>query len=199
MSAADASSRPLRADALRNRARLLDVAEAVFARKGIAASTEEIAHEAGVGIGTVFRHFPTKEALLEAVFRRRLLQLSAHADTLADAADPGEAFFGFFRYVVELSVSQRAQIDALAEAGIDLQTATSHEKLELQRALGALLSRAQAVGAVRADLGLADVLAVLVGASRAAEYAHADAALRARSLGYIVDGLRPRGAQPGAG
>jgi AcrR family transcriptional regulator len=185
------AARPLRADAQRNRARLLDVAEAVFARKGIAASTEEIAQEAGVGIGTVFRHFPTKEALLAAVFRRRLHQLAAYADTLVEAQDPGEAFFGFFSYVVDLAVSQRAQIDALADAGIDLQTATSDEKLALQRALGGLLARAQAAGAVRPDLGSADVFAVLVGASRAAEYAHADAALRARALGVILDGLRP--------
>src|ERR1700680_1105959 len=105
MNAPDAA-RPLRADAQRNRARLLDVAEVVFASKGIAASTEEIAREAGVGIGTVFRHFPTKEALLEAVFVRRLEQLAAHADALADAYDPGAAFFTFFSHVVELAVTQ---------------------------------------------------------------------------------------------
>jgi AcrR family transcriptional regulator len=184
--------RPLRADAQRNRARLLDVAELVFATHGVAASTEEIARQAGVGIGTVFRHFPTKEALLEAVFRRRLQQLAAHADALADTRDPGAAFFGFISHVVELAVTQRAQIDALAEAGVDLQTATSDDKQELQRALGALLARAQEAGAVRADVGIADVFAILVGASRAAEFAGQDTALRVRSLGVILDGLRPR-------
>src|SRR5258708_17586261 len=108
MTASDAAEplqkRP-RADAQRNRARLLDVAELVFATKGIGASTEEIAREAGVGIGTVFRHFPTKEALLEAVFIRRLQQLAARADALAEADDPGAAFFSFFSYVVELAVT----------------------------------------------------------------------------------------------
>ena len=108
--------RPVRADAQRNRARLLDAAERVFALHGVAASTEEIARQAGVGIGTVFRHFPTKEALLEAVFRRRLQQLATHADALANAPDPGAAFFGFVSHVVELAVTQRAQIDALADA-----------------------------------------------------------------------------------
>jgi AcrR family transcriptional regulator len=189
---ASASAKPRRADAQRNRARLLEVAEAVFASKGIGASTEEIAREAGVGIGTVFRHFPTKEALLEAVFVRRLLLLAGRADALADADDPGAAFFTFFSYVVELAVTQRAQIEALADAGIDLQHASSHAKRELQRALGALLVRAQAAGAVRADLVIAELFAILVGASRTAEYAGPDVALRARSLGFIVDGLRPR-------
>jgi AcrR family transcriptional regulator len=190
--AAGPGPRPVRADAQRNRARLLDAAERVFALHGVAASTEEIARQAGVGIGTVFRHFPTKEALLEAVFRRRLQQLATHADALANAPDPGAAFFGFVSHVVELAVTQRAQIDALADAGVDLQTATSDAKQQLQRALGALLSRAQTAGAVRADVGIGDVLAILVGASRAAEFAGSDAALRMRSLGVILDGLRAR-------
>jgi AcrR family transcriptional regulator len=185
-------ARPLRADAQRNRARLLDAAEAVFARKGITASTEEIAREASVGIGTVFRHFPTKEDLLEAVFVRRLEQLAARADALADTHDPGAAFFTFFSYVVELAVTQRAQVEALAEAGVNVYTATTDAKHELQRALGALLSRAQQAGAVREDIGVSELFAVLVGASRAAEYAGSDAPVRTRSLALMLDGLRPR-------
>src|SRR3981081_1817644 len=144
---AEPLKKPQRADAQRNRARLLEVAELVFDSRGIDASTEEIAREAGVGIGTVFRHFPTKEALLEAVFVRRLEQLAAHADALADAFDPGAAFFTFFSYVVELAVTQRAQVEALAETGVNLETGTSRGQDELRRALGALLLRAQQAGA----------------------------------------------------
>src|SRR4051812_5490623 len=88
--------RPPRADALRNRARVLTAAEAVFAARGTSASTEEVAREAGVGIGTVFRHFPTKEALLEAVYVARLRRLAEEADALVSADDAGEAFFTFF-------------------------------------------------------------------------------------------------------
>jgi AcrR family transcriptional regulator len=81
------AAKPLRADARRNQARVLETAEAVFAAKGTAASTEEIARQAGVGIGTVFRHFPTKEALLEAVFVGRLRRLADEVDALAAAKD----------------------------------------------------------------------------------------------------------------
>ena len=118
------TDRPLRADARRNRARLLDVAEAVFAAKGTSASTEEIAREAGVGIGTVFRHFPTKEALLEAVFVGRLQRLADEAEAHLDADDPGAAFFAFFGSAVEQSATKTAFADALAQAGVDVQEAT---------------------------------------------------------------------------
>ena len=101
----------LRADARRNRARLLAVAEDVFATRGTSASTEDIAAAAGVGIGTLFRHFPTKEALLEAVFVERLRCLADDANRLANAPDAGQAFFVFFRSVLNQARGKSAIAD----------------------------------------------------------------------------------------
>jgi AcrR family transcriptional regulator len=184
--------RPPRADALRNRARVLEAAEAVFAARGTTASTEEVAREADVGIGTVFRHFPTKEALLEAVFVARLRRLAAEAEALASAADPGEAFFTFFGHVVGHAATKNTFGDALAEAGIDMRETTATVGKDLKRVLAALLARAQEAGAVRRDVGLPEVMTLLVGASRAAEHAAGDGAVRDRALAVVIDGLRGR-------
>jgi AcrR family transcriptional regulator len=183
------SDKPLRADARRNRAALLDAAEAVFAASGPAASTEEVARAAGVGIGTLFRHFPTKEALLEAVYLARLQRLGDQAVALAEADDPGAAFFDYFRTVVEESPAKTALTNALAEAGVDPRAAAAG--LGFQAAFGRLLARAQRAGAVRADIGVADMVALLVGASHAVEHA-TDPAVRDRTIAIVIDGLRPR-------
>jgi AcrR family transcriptional regulator len=183
-------SRPLRADARRNRAALLAAAEEVFASRGVSASTEEVARAAGVGIGTLFRHFPTKEALLEAVFQARMGQLAEQAEALGDAGDPGAAFFDFFRAVVENSGRKTAVTDALIEAGVDVHSSVAAERGRLSQALGVLLTRAQQARAVRPDVTLHDLFSLLVGASRAVEHA-ADAATRARLVTIMLDGLRP--------
>jgi AcrR family transcriptional regulator len=185
--------RPRRADARRNRERVLDAAEAVFAAKGTSASTDEIARTAGVGVGTVFRHFPTKEALLEAVFVGRLQRLAAEADGLATADDPGPALFDFFARIVDQAATKKAFVDALAEAGVDVEDAAARGGGGLRGRLGVLLNRAQAAGAVRSDLGVEELLALLVGTSRAVEHAGAadgDAGRRARIVAVVVDGLR---------
>jgi AcrR family transcriptional regulator len=183
------SDKPLRADARRNRAALLDAAEAVFAASGPAASTEDVARAAGVGIGTLFRHFPTKEALLEAVFLARLHRLSEQAAALVDADDPGTAFFDYFRTVVEESRMKTALTKALAEAGVDPSGAAAG--LDFHAAFEALLVRAQRAGAVRSDIGVADMIALLVGASHAVEHAP-NASVRDRIIAIVMDGLRPR-------
>lgn len=191
--------KPLRADARRNRARVLEAAEAVFAAKGTGASTEEVAREAGVGIGTVFRHFPTKEALLEAVFAARLERLAEDARTLAGAEDPGAALFSFFTRMVQESATKQALADALAAAGVNVKdqlTATGGRGL--LEALGVLLTRAQQAGAVRRDIQVGDLIALLVGASKSAEHAAWDPEVHARTLRVVLDGLRPgRGSDPG--
>ncbi|TKA08785.1 TetR/AcrR family transcriptional regulator [Actinacidiphila oryziradicis] len=190
--AAPDGDRPLRADARRNRARILEVAGAVFAERGTSVSTEEIARVAGVGIGTVFRHFPTKEALLEAVFTSHLRRLADEAEALAAADDPGRAFLAYFARVVEQSATKNSFAAALAAAGIDVSHTRGQVGVDLRRALEGLLTRAQRAAAVRDDIGAPEVLALLVGASRAVEQAGADLDVRARALGVILDGLRPR-------
>jgi AcrR family transcriptional regulator len=181
----------MRADARRNRARLLEVAEEVFAGRGPGVSTEEIARQAGVGIGTVFRHFPTKEALLEAVFIGRLTRLGEQATALSKSEEPGPAFFAFFTLVVDQGSSKHAFADALTAAGIDVRAVASGATGEFGGALMGLLTRAQRAGAVRLDIGVTELKAVLVGASRAVEDAGNDPATRARIIAILLDGLRP--------
>jgi len=181
-----------RADARRNRARVLEAAESVFAAKGTSASTGEIARAAGVGIGTVFRHFPTKEALLEAIIIGRMQRLADEADAGASADDPGAAFFAFFQHMVEQAATKKTFSDALAVAGVDVQSVVAPVAKQLRRAIAALLTRAQEAGAVRPDIRVGEVIALFKGASHAAEFAGQDRALQARTLAVIFDGLRAR-------
>jgi AcrR family transcriptional regulator len=182
--------RPQRADALRNRAKVLEAAEAVFDARGTTASTEEVARAAGVGIGTVFRHFPTKEALLEAVYVARLRKLADEAEGLASADDPGEAFFAFFTRVVGHAATKNAFSAALMEAGVDVRESTAETGQGLKRALATLLTRAQESAAVRRDVGLPEVMTLLVGASQVAEHVGGDGGVRDRALAVVFDGLR---------
>ncbi len=186
------ADRHLRADARRNRRRVLDAADAVFAAKGISASTDEIARAAGVGIGTVFRHFPTKEALLEAVLIARIQALVEEADSLRTAIDPGAAFFGFLTRMVRRSVTKNIFVEALAAAGVEVESAIVQDGQDLLQIIGTLLSRAQQAGAVRSDVQTPELVAVIVGASRAVEHVAGDPDLPARTLALILDGLRPR-------
>jgi AcrR family transcriptional regulator len=185
------SGRPLRADALRNRAKVLAAAEDVFAEQGVSASTEEVARRAGVGIGTVFRHFPSKESLLEAVLGALLERLAGEARELAADPDPGEAFFGFFARVVSQAAAKQAVTEALAAAGGDVGQVTGRAGPDVKAAIGALLERAQAAGAVRADIGPSEVTALLAGMSYAAGRAGGDDLLR-----IAFDGLRPPREEP---
>jgi AcrR family transcriptional regulator len=180
-----------RADARANRVRILDVAEDVFGKGGESASTEEVARLAGVGIATVFRHFPTKAALLEAVLARRFDRLREQAEALLSAADPGQAFAGFFSYLVADAPAKIGIGEALLDAGGDGGEAARASD-ELRRAFGALLRRAQQAGVIRDDAELPEVYALLVGVSRAAAQQHLDEEGRARVLAIVFDGLAPR-------
>lgn len=188
-----AETKPLRADARRNRARVLEAAESVFAAKGTGAPTEEVARAAGVGIGTVFRHFPTKEALLEAVLVARLHRFADEAESVvaADSADPGTAFFTFLADWIEMSSAKNAYFEALTAAGVIMPHAKSEIGARLLDALGVLLSRAQAAGAVREDLVPGELITIIIGVAKAAEYAGPDTRLRDRAVSILFDGLRP--------
>ncbi|WP_290051056.1 TetR/AcrR family transcriptional regulator [Amycolatopsis solani] len=191
------ASKPLRADARRNRARVLEAAESVFATKGTGAPTEEVARAAGVGIGTVFRHFPTKEALLEAVLVARLRRFvdQAEAAVAAESADPGGAFFTFLTSWIEMSSAKNAYFEALTAAGVTVPVAKSDIGARLMEALGVLLSRAQGAGAVREDLVVGELITIIIGVARAAEYAGPDARLRDRAVAILFDGLRTSAGQ----
>jgi AcrR family transcriptional regulator len=194
--AVGAGGRPQRADARTNRIRVLDAAEEVFGRGGESASTEEVARLAGVGIATVFRNFPTKAALLEAVLVRRFERLRDQATELVSSGDPGRAFFDFFAHMVADAAGKIAIAEALADAGGDAPGTVARASDELERAVGVLLGRAQEAGAVRKDTGLPEVYALLIGASRAAALARLDEDVQSRALAIVFDGLAgpPRGA-----
>ncbi len=162
--AGPASATPgIRIDARRNRARVLAAAQQSFAESGTSVSLAEIARRAGVGAGTVHRHFPTKIDLLEAVLQQRIDRLTARALTLRDDPDPTSAFLGFCTEVVTRTPGNKAMCDLLdADDGWPrLLLRDAGERLHL--ALAQLLTAAQRSGGVRADLTLADVLAIFTG------------------------------------
>lgn len=177
----------LRADAARNRARLLDVAEQLLIDKGTAVSTDEIAKAAGVGIGTLFRHFPSKEALLEGVYHARMHRLTDEARRLSETTT-GDGLESFMRQAVEQASLKNALAGLLTTAGIDLTTALNDD---LRASLGALLEAAQRSGAARTDLQPGDLIGLLAGAAKAIEFAGDDPVARTRILDVILTGLRP--------
>ncbi len=183
---------PRRSDARTNRVRILEAAEEVFGKGGDSASNEEVARLAGVGIATVFRHFPTKAALLEAVLVARFEELRQQAEALSRADSAGPAFFSFFTHMVTDAPKKIAIAEALSDAGGELEGGASVASNELRRAVGTLLRRAQDAGAVREDVALPELYALLIGASRAVAVARFDEEVQARSLAIIFDGLAPR-------
>ncbi|MGW4241636.1 TetR/AcrR family transcriptional regulator [Nocardia sp. NPDC004722] len=181
------TDRPLRADARRNRERVLAAAQEAFAAEGISVPLDEIARRAGVGAGTVYRHFPTKEALFEAAILDQVERITAHAHELTEAHDPGTVFFEFLAKLVLQGGVKRDLADALRGSGGQFPRTASEE---LKAALAILLSRAQAAGAVRPEIGVDDLLAIIKGIFASAHEAGADPGLADRLFAVITDGLR---------
>jgi AcrR family transcriptional regulator len=179
--------RPLRADARRNREKVLRAASKAFAASGYDVPLDEIAAMAGVGPGTVYRHFPSKEALFEAVVAARIEDLVADARTREGADDPGAAFFGFLGRIADEAGAKRDTPDAIAIPGA-LQDA-------LHAALGVLLRRAQQAGAVRGDIDTPDLIALFKAGVAGLRDPSAGPGRRRRVFDVIADGLRPRAPQ----
>jgi AcrR family transcriptional regulator len=152
-----------RADARRNRERVIEAAFAAFAAEGLSVPVHEIARRAGVGTGTVSRHFPTKEALFEAVFVSRVERITELGRSLGGAPDAGEAFFAFFAELVAEGLANRGLAEALAGGGFDLDTVLSCHADTVISQLGGLLGAAQRAGAVRGDVTVDDVKALVTG------------------------------------
>jgi AcrR family transcriptional regulator len=189
---AKAAKRPLRADAERNRQRVLEVAQAIFATEGLAVPIDEIARRAGLGVGTLYRHFATKEALFEAIVVGRMQALVDDARASAGADDAGKAFFAVLGRIVEEGVLKKYFIEALAKTGFDVARAISGLKAELHGTLELLLKRAQRAKAVRRDVDIREVMALAMGASAAIARLGVDASGRERLHAIVCDGLRSK-------
>lgn len=185
------AERPLRADARRNRERVLEVAFAAFAEEGLSVPVQEIARRAGVGTGTVSRHFPTKEALFQAILLRRADGLMEQAASLGESDRPGDAFLRLFSSVVSEGATNRGMAEALSGAGFDLEGAMAGTGHDVMGALRHLLERAQRAGEIRPDVDAADVKALLNGCLYRERIA-ADATARGRMLEVVGAGLRTR-------
>ncbi|GAA5191520.1 TetR/AcrR family transcriptional regulator [Rugosimonospora acidiphila] len=182
--------RPLRADAQRNRARVLQVASEVFATEGLSVPVHEIARRAGVGTGTVSRHFPTKEDLFAAVLLGWMVRLTDQADALAETHDAETAFFAFFASVVHEGATHRGLAEALAGAGYDVETAAVRAGCDVSGRLRTMLASAQRAGAVRADITYPDVKALMAGClSRDGD---APGPALDRLITVVCEGLRAR-------
>src|SRR5499427_427254 len=185
--------RPMRADAQRNYARLLDAASAAFLEHGADdVSLEEIARRAGVGIGTLYRHFPTRQALLEAVYRDQVDLLEARAEELLRTESPGDALADWLRALMKFSSTKHSLISAmLAGLGKDSELLSSCSKV-LREAADALLARAQEAGVVRPDADSGDVIRLVHAVNIATQRGPADPGQADRMLALILDGLRPQ-------
>lgn len=185
------AARGTRVDALRNRERLLDAAKAVFSAGGAGASLDAVARRAGVGIGTLYRHFPTREALFEAVYRREVEQLAELAEQLKTEADPAEALHRWLRSNVEFVATKKGMATALALAAHRPAELMTFSFDRLSKAVGALLDRAVAAGAIRGDVTPEDLLRALVGMCYMNDQpGWQDSVLR--MVEVFVDGLRVR-------
>ena len=177
-----AVQRPHRADARRNFDALLEAARAVFGEQGTGASLEEVARRAGVGIGTLYRNFPTRQDLFDAVYIEEVDQLCQSADDVA-GLEPWDALVAWLQRFIGYIATKRAILEALNRDS-DMFTASR----EAMYAAGEpLLERAQEAGAARADLAFADLLQLVIGVAGAT---YADAEQRDRVLAIALDGVR---------
>jgi AcrR family transcriptional regulator len=192
--------RPMRADARHNDARLLSAAAAAFAEHGPSAPLDDIAPRAGVGIGTLYRHFPTRQALLVALFLDSIRALGAEAEALLDAPSPGDALGTWLRAVLAHNLMQRGLKKALmAAADSPLASAC---KEQMSEAGAVLLARAQQAVAIRPDVDIGDLLRFVHGIALATEHASDEEGVERayRLLALMVDGRKAgavRGTMPG--
>ena len=190
----EAGGKTLRADARRNRDRLLSAAVRAFSQDGPDVTLDAIARDAGVGIGTLYRHFPTREALIEAAYRSELAKLCDAVPELLQDMRPDEATRAWMDRYIEYMTTKRGMADALRVVIASGGTPYAQSRDRLITAITSLLQAGAASGALRADIEPADVLAGLSGISLAAGEPAQRAQAR-RLLDLLMDGLRYRGAR----
>ncbi|WP_432940118.1 TetR/AcrR family transcriptional regulator [Kribbella sp. CA-253562] len=197
MNPSEATDRPLRADAVRSRALLLSAARAVFAERGTEASVAEIAQAAGLGKGTVFRHFASKDDLVAAIVDEMVDDLIATAEKLLTADDAAAALREFMTAGIDLQVHNQAFCDVAAGASVRRHPLVRVKIERLDAAVGALVDRARREGAVRDDITGQDVMLLLTGVYQTAAPLLAESPeLWQRYLALTFDGLQPQAARP---
>ena len=158
-----AQARKPRADSARNRQLLIDTAKQGFSEVGLNVSLEEIARRAGVGIGTLYRHFPTREALFEAVYRREVDELAELAGQMGQESSPVDALRQWLRAIVQLVATKKGMLAALALAADGRSDLYAYSAERLSKAIGTLLQRATKAGQIRSDITPEDLLRALIG------------------------------------
>jgi AcrR family transcriptional regulator len=182
-----ASERPLRADARRNRERILDAARCACAEHGARVQMDDVARGAGVGVGTVYRHFPTKEALIEALVAEKYRAAVENARAASAIEDPWGAFAAMLARNAEMMARDATLRDALTRLAPDVRYAAGG-RAELEEIAGAVIARAQQAGVLRPDVTVDDI-SVLVSGLCASMRPGVD---WRRHLELLLDGLRPR-------
>ena len=185
--------RPLRADARRNRDALVAVARAAFAAAEDPVTLEGIARQAGVGIGTLYRHFPTREALVEAVYAAELDDVTTSAATALDTFPPDVALRTWMKRYAEFTATKRGMIDTLRTGWTSGRITTPSTRERITAAIGAILAAGVRAGSFRADVDADDVTAILLGVFLSTS-TNSGAGQTERLLDLVVDALRSTGA-----
>jgi AcrR family transcriptional regulator len=185
-----AEARPMRADAVINRQRILEAAEVVFSLEGVSVPIDKVAERAGVGVGTVYRHFPTKEDLFEAIVMMRLNDLLAMAKTEVTAQAPGTALFSYLQQLASQASAKHDLFDALGAAGFDFKARCAEKVDEMKECIGRLLARAQQAGAVRKDMTVDELLGLVMGTCQAAAEAGLGDEACQHMVAIVCDGIR---------
>jgi AcrR family transcriptional regulator len=183
-----------RADAQRNRDGLLEAAKAAFAEVGPEASLDEIARRARVGIGTLYRHFPTRDAIVEAVYRREVQQLADAAPRLADALPPAEALRAWMRVFIDYIAAKKVIAPALKSLVGGGSALYADSSARINGAIALLVERARASGDIRRDTDSADLLRALIGFAYVNSAPDWEASAR-RLIDLLIDGLRSQGGE----
>ncbi|MER8033214.1 helix-turn-helix domain-containing protein [Streptomyces bauhiniae] len=184
----------MRADARRNHTRLLKVATEAFAEHGEGASLDDIAKRAGVGSGTLYRHFPTRRALLEAAYAARIAALGERGEELSRSLPPGEALTEWLHEVCVATIQVRGLKTLLGTAATDTPLTTCGTVVKSTAAR--LLEAAQSQGTLRPDLTPTDLLRLTQGVATAAELGGGEAQEIERYLGWLLDGIRQQSSRP---
>jgi AcrR family transcriptional regulator len=186
------TERQLRADARRNRERILQAAREAFAECGAEAQMDDVARRAGVGVGTVYRHFPTKEALMAEIVRQKFRVMAENAREALDAdGEPFAVFAGLLRTNAEFCARDAGVQEALAGFGEAVWVYAQAELQELYGPTAELIARAQRAGTMRPDVTVNDIPMLMCGVS--ATMPHADAGFDwRRHLEFVIDALRPQ-------